>query len=75
MDVRKSDGPRGGEYFLVDLPGGRLFGTSRKSGDDRVWMGKADAPESFIDQRGGIGHLGQLIEALTALRDAKEVRA
>ena len=72
MEVRETNGPRGGEYFIVDLPGGRVFGLSRKSGDDRVWVGRPDEPKTFDEQRGGIGRLDQLIEALEALREAKE---
>jgi len=71
MEVREADGPRGGAYYLVDLPGGRVIGLSRKDGDDRVWLGKEDQPETFADQRGGIGKLDKVIEALEALRTAK----
>jgi hypothetical protein len=52
MEVREADGPRGGAYYLVDLPG-RVIGLSRKDGDDRVWLGKEHQPETFADQRGG----------------------
>jgi hypothetical protein len=70
-DLGRLDGPRGGAYYLVDLPGGRVIGLSRKDGDDRVWLGKEDQPETFADQRGGIGKLDKVIEALEALRTAK----
>jgi len=32
----ESDGPRGGEYFLADVSGGRIVSISRKPSDDRV---------------------------------------
>jgi hypothetical protein len=34
-------------------------------------LGKEDPPETFADQRGGIGKLDKVVEALEALRTAK----
>lgn len=58
------DGPRGGEYFIVQLSDGRALSVSRKPGDDRVWLGRPDEASSYRGQRGGIGTLDQLLDDL-----------
>lgn len=59
--VRQLDGPRGGEYYVVDLSDGRILTVSRKLDDQRVWLGTPDDPKSFAQQRGGIGNIDKLL--------------
>ena len=62
MEVFERDGPRGGEYFFVDLPDGRRMAISRKRGDKRVWLGRPDDLGSWDQQRGGIGNIDKLLD-------------
>jgi hypothetical protein len=62
VEVRERDGPRGGEYFEVDLSDGRALHVSRKQTEKRVWLGRPDQPESYRDQRGGIGTISKLLD-------------
>jgi hypothetical protein len=62
IQVREFDGPRGGEFYAVDLSDGRNLSVSRKPGDERVWLGRLDKPGSYHGQRGGIGNIGKLLD-------------
>jgi hypothetical protein len=62
VKVREEDGPRGGQYFGVDLSDGRALHVSRKPDDARVWLGRPDEPGSYRDQRGGIGTISKLLD-------------
>jgi hypothetical protein len=62
--IAEWDGPKGGEYFVVELSDGRALSVSRKHGDDRVWLGRPGEPSSYRGQRGGIGTLDRLLEDL-----------
>ena len=62
VEVREEDGPRGGQYFGVDLSDGRALHVSRKPDDARVWLGRPDEPGSYRDQRGGIGTISKLLD-------------
>ena len=57
MKVHEEDGPRGGAYFTIDLPDGRIMGVSRKPHDERCWIGRRDDPGSFQGQAGGVGKI------------------
>ena len=74
VEIREEDGPRGGEFFAVDLSDGRALHVSRKADDARVWLGRPDQPGSYQDQRGGIGTISKLLDewrAQVALDPAK----
>lgn len=45
--VEEQDGPRGGEYYFTDLDDGRRLSVSRKHGDERVWLGHPEAPDTY----------------------------
>ncbi len=60
--VLEVDGPRGGEYYAVDLSDGRRLLVSRKANDQRVWLGRRNDPESYAQQRGGIGTIDRLLD-------------
>jgi hypothetical protein len=62
MVVEEQDGSRGGEYFRVRLPDGRMMAVSRKLNDHRVWLGREDDPSSWDHQRGGIGRIDKLLD-------------
>ena len=59
--VLERDGPKGGEYFYVDLSEGRRISVSRKPDDKRVWLGEVDVPSSYSDQAGGVGSIDHLL--------------
>lgn len=59
--VHEQDGPKGGEYFYVDLSDGRRISVSRKPGDNRVWLGRPDEAASYYGQPGGIGRIDKLL--------------
>lgn len=56
------DGRRGGEYFAVNLSDGRRLLVSRKPNDRRVWLGRPGDPQSYDQQRGGIGLIQKLLD-------------
>ena len=60
--VLEFDGARGGEYYSVDLSDGRRLLVSRKRDDRRVWLGRPNDPESYAQQRGGIGTVDKLLD-------------
>jgi hypothetical protein len=60
--VLELDGPRGGEYFYVDLSDGRRLSVSRKNRDQRAWLGRPDEPGSYYHQAGGIGRIDRLLD-------------
>ena len=60
--VHEENGPRGGEYFYADLSDGRRLLVSRKPNDTRVWLGQPDNPQSYDQQRGGIGNIDKLLD-------------
>jgi hypothetical protein len=60
-EIIEMDGPRGGEYFAVDLSDGRRLVVSRKAHDRRVWLGRPDDPGSYSGQRGGVGTIDKLL--------------
>jgi hypothetical protein len=62
VKVREHDGPRGGEFYAVDLTDGRALHVSRKPDDRRVWLGRPDQPGSYHGQRGGIGTISKLLD-------------
>jgi hypothetical protein len=68
-EVFEYDGPRGGQYYCVDLEDGRRMAVSRKDGDDRVWFGVpvlgvsgGHSTSKGAGQRGGIGTADKLLE-------------
>ena len=62
VEVREHDGPKGGEYFAVDLSDGRALHVSRKPDDKRVWLGRPEQPETYQGQPGGIGTISKLLD-------------
>jgi hypothetical protein len=62
VDVREYNGPRGGEFYFMDLSDGRAVFVSRKPEDERVWLGRPNVPGSFYGQRGGIGNIRNLLD-------------
>jgi hypothetical protein len=62
MEIEERDGPRGGEYLFVRLDDGRRLSLSSKLGDDGVWLGRPDEPDSYTGQPGGIGRLDKLLD-------------
>jgi hypothetical protein len=62
MEVLETEGTRGGQYYVVDLPDGRRMAVSRKRGDDRVWVGVQGDPKSWDQQRGGVGTIPKLLD-------------
>jgi hypothetical protein len=56
------DGPQGGEYYVVELSDGRWLSVSRKSSDQRVWLGRRDDPPTYRGQAGGIGRVDKLLD-------------
>ena len=61
-NIVERDGPKGGEYYDVELSDGRLLSVSRKNDDRRVWLGRPDDPASYNDQPGGIGRIDKLLD-------------
>jgi hypothetical protein len=66
VGVREHDGPRGGQFYAVDLSDGRALHVSRKLEDKRVWLGRPDQPGSYHGQRGGIGTISKLLDEWAA---------
>ncbi len=62
VDVRERDGPKGGEYFEVNLSDGRTLHVSRNPEDQRVWLGRPEQPETYQGQPGGIGTISKLLD-------------
>lgn len=60
--ILERDGPKGGEYYDVDLSDGRLLSVSRKNDDQRVWLGRPGEPSSYSDHAGGIGRIDKLLD-------------
>ena len=62
MDIIERNGPKGGEYYDVELADGRLLTISRKPNDDRVWLGRPGEKGSYDGQPGGIGNVRPLLD-------------
>jgi hypothetical protein len=61
-EVFELDGRRGGQYFAADLSDGRRMLVSRKPNDRRVWLGRPGDPQSYDQQRDGIGLIPKLLD-------------
>ena len=72
-EVFEENGPRGGQYYFVKLSDGRRLHMSRKTGDQRVWLGRPDVAGSYMDQRGGIGSMKKLLDEWKADAEAAEL--
>jgi hypothetical protein len=70
-NVFETEGPRGGEYYAVDLSDGRQMDVLRKKSDRRVWLGRPDNFGAFSGQRGGIGRVDKLLEEWGARTDVE----